>query len=235
MNRASDILHRFRRASFFVAVALLSASASHAELVLSQLVVELRQSSKTRADIEVWNSSDERSYVAVEPSEILNPGRANEQRRSEADPERRGLLVSPTRMILEPGQRKLVRLAALGPAADAERVYRVTIRPVAGELSSEDSGLKLLVGYDVLVLLRPQSSQPRLSAARSGRRLTLRNDGNASLELIGGRQCDESRKACIDLPGKRLYAGAEWTQQLRSDDPVEFTVVSDGRSSQKSF
>lgn len=211
------------------------ATGARAEIVLSQLVVELGAKFEGRSDLEVWNSSPERAYVAVEPSEIVNPGRPDEMRRTEPDPERRGLLVSPSRMILEPGQRKLVRFAAMGPPSDRERVYRVTVKPVAGQLMSNDSGLKLLVGYDVLVLSRPREVRPVLVASRSSSRLTLRNDGNASVELVDGKQCDSKTKICSDLPGKRLYAGAEWTQQLRSTAPVEYTILSDGRSSRQTY
>ena len=58
-------------------------------------------------------------------------------------------------MIHEPGQRKLIRLAVIGLRPARERVYRVTVKPVTGELSASETGLKLLVGYDVLVLFSP--------------------------------------------------------------------------------
>ena len=44
-----------------------------AELVVSDLVVELHADSQLRKDIEVWNNSDERSYVEISPAEILIP------------------------------------------------------------------------------------------------------------------------------------------------------------------
>jgi P pilus assembly chaperone PapD len=207
---------------------------ARAELVLSQLIVELRADGKTRDDIEVWNNSPERAYVAVDPNEIVNPGQRSEERRREPDPEKRGLLVAPARLILEPGQRKLVRIAALASSVERERVYRVTIKPVAGELSADRSGLKILVGYDVLVLLRPANPRPQLSAIRSGNRLSFRNEGNSSLELVDGRQCRPDGK-CVELPGKRLYAGAEWSEPLSSAQPVEYRVVSDGRSDRRIF
>ena len=208
--------------------------AAQAELVLSQLVVDLAPGAQQRADIEVWNSSEERAYVATEPSEILEAGRPGESRIVEVDPEKRGLLVSPSRMILEPGQRRLIRIVPMGPHGPRERVYRVTVKPVAGELSAEDSGLKLLIGYDVLVLLRAADARPDVTAVRSGKRLTLRNAGDASVELLDGKQCDAA-KHCVELPGKRLYAGAEWSQELGSEAPVDYTVVSAGQSSRTTF
>ena len=219
-----------------VAAALtIPTSPARAELVLSQLVVELGTPAQHRADIEIWNNSEERAYVSVEPSEIVHPGTPAELRRSEADPEKRGLLVSPTRMILEPGQRRQMRLAPVGPREARERVYRVTIKPVAGPLSAAETGLKLLVGYDVLVLLRPADLRSNLVARRVDGRLTFRNEGNASLELIDGRQCVAGRNNCTPLPGKRLYAGAEWSQELPSTAPVDYTIVSNGQSSRRTY
>lgn len=200
---------------------------ARAELIVSDLVVELGADLQPRRDIEVWNNSDERSYVEITPVEVLGAGLAEERRVREPDPEKLGLLVSPNRMILEPRQRKLVRIAVIVDPPERERVYRITIKPVVGEVSGDHSGLKVLVGYDVLALLRPANPQPRISGKREGRMLTVRNDGNASAELMNGRQCDSAEK-CADLPGKRLYAGASFTQELPGDGPVEYVMKGSG-------
>lgn len=226
---------QFRTALTMLIACAAAGSPARAELVLSQLVVDLGAASRQRDDVEIWNNSDERTYVAIDPSEIVNAGKPNQVRHQEPDPEKRGLLVSPTRMILEPGQRKHVRIARLGTDSELERVYRVTVKPVVGELDAEDSGLKVLVGYDVLVLVRPNDSHPALTASRSGGKLIFRNDGNASLELVDGKQCDASTRRCIELPGKRLYSGAEWSQPLKSDSPVEYTVISNGKPVRRIF
>ena len=92
-------------------------------------------------------------------------------------------------MVLEPGQHKFLRIATIA-SKDRERVYRVTVKPVVGQLSSEGSGLKLLVGYDVLVLVRPLEVNPHVRGTRSGDQLTLKNDGNVSVELVDGKECE---------------------------------------------
>lgn len=234
MTRARPF-HPAVGATLLVASCLLPLSEARAELVLSQLVVELHPGAKLREDVEVWNSAHERAYVAVEPSEILNAGLRDERRTEEPDPERRGLLVAPARMILEPGQRKLIRVAAIGTDTNRERVYRVTVKPVAGELSSEKSGLKILVGYDLLVLVRPNHIRPSFLASRVGDTLNFRNAGNASVELVDGRQCQTDGKNCMQLPGKRLYSGSQWSVRLRSGLTAEYTVISDGRSLRQKF
>lgn len=199
-------------------------TAARAELVLSQLVVELTPGDRSRSDIEIWNDDPERAYVAAEPRLVINPGTPSESRREDPDPEKLGLLVSPPRMILEPGQRRLLRIAAIAPPADREQVYRVTVKPVVGELSAPASGLKVLVGYDVLVLVRPKDISPHVSGSREGGKLILRNDGNVSVELVDGKRCDDAGNICSDLPGARLYAGAEKTFDVKAGGQVQYKL-----------
>ncbi|MGE5563246.1 MAG: molecular chaperone [Bacillota bacterium] len=223
---------RLAGAAFLLAFAAASADAG---IVLSDLIVELQPGEQAKDDIEVWNNSPDRAYVAVEPREIIDPGTSGQTVRKDPDPQKLGLLATPARMVLDPGQRKLIRVALLAPPANRERVFRVTVKPVVGELESHDSGLKILVGYDVLVLVRPQNSAPSVTAVRLGRELRFTNNGNVSVELVDGRQCDETRTHCQDLPGKRIYAGATWTEQLNSDLPVEYTVKEPGQVVRRTF
>lgn len=205
-----------------------------AELVVSQLIVEFKPGGPRTSDIEVTNNSPERAYVLVEPRELINPGTPSERRVATPDPGKLGLLVSPARFILEPQQRRTLRIAAIGAPAEAERVYRVTVKPVAGELAGSESGLKLLVGYDLLVLARPPAVSKDVRAERNGTQLSLTNRGNASVELAEGKQCDEGGANCKSLPAKRLYAGATWQQTLPRAGGGEYRVRSaDGWSTVK--
>jgi P pilus assembly chaperone PapD len=209
-------------------LAMLASSPARAELVVSQLIVEFKPGAPRTADIEVFNNSDERSYAVVEPRELVDPGTSHEKPFATPDPARLGLLVSPARFILEPQQRRTLRIAAIGDAGGRERVYRVTVKPVAGEVQGSETGLKLLVGYDLLVLLRPPTVRNAIRSQRNGLELTLSNDGNSSVELAEGKQCDPSGKGCQPLPAKRLYAGAAWTQQLKPGAVGEYHVRSAG-------
>jgi len=198
-------------------------SSARADLLLSQLVVELAPNERARADVEIWNSGTDQTFVTVDPREIIEPGTARESNRTDPDPERLGLLVSPQRIILQPGQRRLLRIAALA-ANDREHVYRVTVRPVVGQISSDSSGLKVLVGYDVLVLVRPAEVKPHVSGTRSATGLTLKNDGNVSVELVDGKACAGATSSCMELPGGRLYAGAEKTVQIAASSRVQYKL-----------
>lgn len=221
-------------AATILASAMVMASPAEAELLVSQLIVEFKPGAPRTSDVEVANNSPERAYVLVEPRELLNPGTSSEQHVTLPDPSKLGLLVSPARFILEPQQRRTVRIAAIGGPAERERVYRVTIKPVTGEVSGSDSGLKLLVGYDLLVLARPPVVRTDVRAERNGLQLILTNIGNASVELVDGKQCDGQGEKCEKLPGKRLYAGASWKQQLPRAAGGEYRIRSaDGWSSVK--
>ena len=205
-----------------------------AELAVSQLIVELKPGESRAADLEIYNDSEERSFVVVEPREIIDAGLDKERPLRSPDPEQLGLLISPARLVIEPHQRRRLRLASIGPAQARERVYRVTIKPVSGDVIGSENGLKLLVGYDLLVLVRPPAIKPTLEVNRADRVLTIINRGNASVELAEGKQCDNSGTSCQSLPSKRLYAGASWRQSLPRTSTGEYRIrSSDGWSAIK--
>lgn len=197
---------------------------ANAELTLSQLVVDLSTEGRRNADIEIFNDATDKVYLLIEPSEIVGAGTPAEQRRAAIDPVASGILVTPTRTVLEPGQRKRLRIAATGSPA-SERVYRVLVRPVTGEISGAASGLKLLVGYDVLALVRPSQRRVEVQGTRRDGTLEITNHGNVSVELSEGKQCGSGQK-CTTLAGKRLYPGASWSQRLGSNAPVTYRISS---------
>ena len=207
------------------AVATVSlATPASADLVLSQVVVDLAASAVPRTDIEVSNTGKDRMYVVAEPAEIVDPGTPREKRVASIDPGVSGLLVTPQKMILEPGERRLLRIAVIGARRARDRIYRVTVKPVAGEITAGGSALKLLVGYDMLVIVRPPVLDGTIAATRTGATIVLANTGSTNVELYEGRQCDVTGKDCRPLPPRRLYAGADWTQTIDPNRPVEYRV-----------
>lgn len=200
------------------------AAPASAEMVLSQVIVDFAPNALPHQDIEVGNSGAQRIYVVAEPSEIVSAGKAEQQRVQIPDPQKLGLLVTPNRLILEPGERKLIRVAAIADRTDKERIYRIAVKPVVGDITASGSGLKILVGYDVLVIFRPLTPRSAITAMRGTEALTLRNDGNTNVELFDGKQCDTAGKNCTSLPPKRLYAGASWEQPLSRGAKVTYSI-----------
>jgi len=202
------------------------AAPARAQIALDRLIVELPGRAGATADVEVRNGGDATAYVVVEPAEVIAPGTADERRHEAADPETLGLLAAPSRLVLAPGARRIVRLARLDDPGSRERVWRVRIRPVTGATTSETSALKVLVGYGVLVLGRPPQPRAAIRAERRGDALVLVNDGNAGALLFGGRHCDADSARCVELAPRRLYPGNRWRVPLRWDTPVVVNVES---------
>lgn len=206
-----------------LALALVASLPVSAQIALNRIILDF-SGEQSRQDIEVVNNGEETAFVVVEPARIDQPGSPEEQRVTARDPNELGLLVTPNRLVLEPGERKLVRIAVIEPAAIVDRIYRVTVKPVLGEVRATETSLKLLVGYDVLVIVRPGGAAPDLNFERQGRRIIVTNNGNTNALLSEGRQCDASGGNCTDLPSKRLYAGARWQLELETDAPAEYYV-----------
>lgn len=230
-------MNRAMNAGVAIGLALAStvSGAAHAEMVLSQVIVDLLPN-EPRGDIEVFNDGPERMYVAADPFEIVDAGTPEERRiQVAADPEQAGLLVSPRKIVLAPGERQTIRVAAIGERPETDRVYRLAIRPVAGPLQADQSALKVLVGYDALVLVRPATQIDDVSSVRDGRSLTLTNAGNTAQELFDGRQCDASGGDCRSLPAKRLYPGGSWQQTLPFDTPATYKSAIGSDISERTF
>jgi P pilus assembly chaperone PapD len=221
---------RFVPLALATALALCLVQPASADMVLDKVILDFTPDAPARDDIEVWNNGTERLYVMVEPNEVIAPGQAGEHRIADPDPAKLGLLVTPQRLILEPGERRLVRIAAIVPRGTQDRIYRVTIKPVVGDVSAAQTALKVMVGYDALVIYRPAAPTGTVTATRAGKSIVFTNDGNSNVEMYQGRQCDAAGKDCRDLPARRLYAGARWEQPLERDTPVEYRITT-GRTS----
>jgi hypothetical protein len=122
--------------------------------------------------------------------------------------------------IVRPGRKDQKRRQHRDP-----KKMGMKIAPAAGRTVAMKTGLRVLVGYDVLVIARPDNAKPAITGERSGRRLTLRNTGNTNALLVSGKQCNKAGK-CVDLPTTRLYAGITWTVDLPLDAPAEYRLQS---------
>lgn len=232
-----DGMRTARKAMMGLAViaATLAATPASADLVLNQVIVDLPPDKPPRVDIDASNTGNERIYVVAEPFEIVDPGKPGERRVGNPDPQALGLLVTPQKMILEPGEHKLVRIASIVPRTTAERIYRVTIKPVAGDVSAKVTALKLLVGYDVLVIVRPTVLTGRVTGVRRGSTLVLTNTGTTNVEIYEGKQCDARGAACKPLAARRLYAGASYEQPIDPARAADYRIKVGSAMEQKRF
>lgn len=173
--------------------------------------------------ITVTNDGNELAFVTARVRSVDAPGERDERLRFEASPAAAGLLATPNRLVLEPGERRAIRLLPLNPSSDADRVWRVHIAPSIGKLKEGQSGVAFEIAYDALIIQRAAEAKPAVSGHRSGRQLSLTNAGNSFAMISAIEQCRGG--ACAKLQGKRLYAGKTWTANLPDPaDPVSVTV-----------
>lgn len=209
------------------------ATPSAAQLVVDRMWVDMRPDSAGREDLVLRNESADRYYVSLVASEILGAGTEAEQRVEIADPEALGLLISPTRLILEPGASRAVRIVNIGQAGPADRVYRLRITPqvtdvdAGADLPEGETGvsIRVLMAYDILVVSRPAEARPQIVSLTEPGAVLLRNDGNTNTLLLNGEVCPRGARAgdqdvCRTLDDHRLYASETWRIETDITDPI---------------
>jgi P pilus assembly chaperone PapD len=216
----------------FVAVTSTGASA---QMVLDKVVIDFIPGKAPRDDVVVQNPGKEPLFVVVEPFRVMDPGKPTEQRVEYRDPGELGLLVTPNRFVVQPGQRKVVRFAIIEPAIEEDKIYRVTLKPVVGNVQSSTTAVKVVFGYDLLIIVRPPNAQANISSRREGGKLIVENTGNTNALLSQGKQCDAGGENCVELPPKRMYPGATWEVPLERDTPIEYYVTSGGKVTRETF
>ena len=177
----------------FIAFASVPASA---QMAIDRLWVDLDSSKLARSDLVIRNEGTDRYYVTVTPSEVIDPGTPQEHRVEITDPQKLGLLVTPSRIILDPGQLRAIRIVSLDSNLTKDRIYRISITPQVGAITatttdSQNHGLaiKLLTAFDALVTVRPGDPVEHLAAARDGTNLVLSNTGDSNILLLDGKIC----------------------------------------------
>ena len=215
---------RVAKRAFAMALCLAAAIAAPAaaDMVLSDVIVDLQAPGEMRHDVDVRNDGDETLYVQVDVQRVPDPAVDASGRVPETDPRTAGLLASPRRLAVPPGERKRVRLVARKVPTDDDLVYRVGFVPKENEAQTEEAmAFKVLIGYEVLVLVRPPDAEPELVVQRDGRKLHVENRGRSSTLVRKLEYCESLPSgACEELPGNRLYAGEVWDVELPGEGAV---------------
>ena len=207
-----------------LALSVLQADPARAQIALERAIVDFSADDQRRSDIEVTNTGDETLFIEVTPRLVQDPGEPDEERVEVRNPRELGLLASPRRMVLEAGQRNLLRLSLLKRPVEKDRIFRVRVTPKFNDFETERTGVRVVVAYNMLVIARPPDAVADLVATRNGRELKLANRGNSNALFLSGEQCAPGGGDCQDLPTRRMYAGNEWTVTLPYDTEATWTV-----------
>ena len=219
---------------------------AQAQITVDQSVLEFDPDQKTR-DLEIRNEGDHRIYLDLKIAEIIDPHTAEPGRVELTDPRSAPVLVSPGQLLVLPGQRKRVRLIMREAATDIDRIFRLSVKPYTGKVDmgpaqpgKTTSGIKVLLGYEILLLSRPENLAPQMKIERSDSTLALTNTGNTNVLLRRIAQCEKDGSDCIELQPNRLYAGERLELNLPKKGtaeqfPVEIIQTVGLRSSRASY
>ena len=209
-----------------VALALAS-TCVNADIFVDRAIVRLSADAPPREDVKVINNGDEEGYVQIDVFEVRNPGTDKEERVQVTDPDAVKLIASPSKLAIPPNGQKLVRIVNLDPSTTEERIYRINVTPVLPPLQEESgSVVRVVVAYQLLVIVDPAEPREELEIKRSGYRLAVTNKGNTNVLLSDGKQCDEASGHCVDIAAHRVYPGNRWETELVLDSPVTAKLTS---------
>lgn len=191
-----------------------------AQISVNRSVIEFSADDKIQ-DIEVANFGDHKVYLDLKAAEILNPESENPTRVELTDPRTSPLIVSPRQLVVPAGERRRMRVILRTPAIDKDRVFRLSVKPYAGSVKIDDAGgdkkasaIKVLVGYDLLLLSRPQILNPQVDVERTNDQIAFHNRGNTNVLLRKIEQCPSDGEQCVELQPNRLYAGESYAVNL---------------------
>ena len=195
--------------SFFVA------ASAHANMFVDRSIVEFVAGQAPQQDIRISNRGDDQMYVQVEVLDVLQPGTEQEQREVVTNLADMTLLATPKQFVLPPQGERAVRLVALAEPGQVDQVYRVNVTPILPPLAdTESSVVRVVVAYQLLVLVLPENPREDLVVTREANILKFENRGNSYVLLADGQQCEVDNGS--NLPTTRLYAGNSWEVELES-------------------
>ncbi|WP_078083135.1 molecular chaperone [Microbulbifer mangrovi] len=194
----------------FAATLLVLAQPVWAAMSLDKIILYLEDKPNSREDIVVTNPDNETLYLQTEIYRVDNPGQPDEKRVRVIDPKDFKLLVSPSKAVIPAGEQKRFRLMSLEQELDREKVYRVTFKPVVGDIKTDKTALKILVAYQALIFIQPQSAQYKLSLEEgAGNKLAIANSGNVNVEVSDIQYCKTSTQCAPVEQAGRIYSGAK--------------------------
>ncbi|MRI32558.1 hypothetical protein EOPP23_06105 [Endozoicomonas sp. OPT23] len=230
---------KLRITSWLTPLLLALSSNAFAAMSLDRMIVYFDADDAPRQDVVVSNPDNENLYLQTEVYKVINPGSDKEERVRVTDPAQMKLLSTPRKAIIAPSSRKTVRLVSLETPTDVESVYRVTFKPVVGDIKATQNAIKLLIAYQALVFIRPENAAYKVTAKREKDSVTFTNSGNMNVVLRNGKFCKGKgdNKQCDEIKdGTRLYAGQSWSLKLPSNDvKIEYGLFNGENEERKVF
>ena len=168
----------------------LGSSLARAEGELMVMPASLKVYNNHEHTVNVKNRGDAPLYLSISLQKVMNPGVSPEIKQPLSALTHPGILASPDKLTLGPGQSRAISLKSLvEPEAETlYRLYIVPVRSMAVEGAPEDkitAPMSVSIGYGVLVrhMPPPAKQQTGWTHRCTGDGVTLENTGNISLQV----------------------------------------------------
>ena len=202
---------------------------AQADIGVSPIVLDLI-GKDSDAEIAVKNfDTTHNAYVEITPYRLFKPADHSAPKKRVSDPEKDGLLVFPSKLVLLPGQTQFVRIIRTAQSVALDQVYEVDFIPKVSThlISRTDAngitlGVRVIVGYGARVTLRPDSPAPSVSVKQIKNTLIIKNTGNTLLNITECTQKVFNKKTEISLPAYTLFVNQTITKELTQ--PTEVTL-----------
>ena len=210
---------------------LLAAPPAQAEGELLVMPARIKVFNGHDYGVTVRNVGDGPLYLSATLQKVMNPGLTPEEQMPLSQLEHPGLLASPDKLTLGPGQSRTISLKSLSvPAAEEMyRLYVVPARAMQVEEAPQDkisAPMSVSIGYGVLIQHMPPPGLQRSgwSYRCEDAGVRLENTGNVSLVLADiaspDRRLEQNR--VVLFPGaSRRFEGKKLTM-LIGDAPQGF-------------
>jgi Mat/Ecp fimbriae periplasmic chaperone len=193
---------------------LILISTANAGIIVDKMVVDSFLKNSKQQNVFVYNDGDEIAYVAIEVFEIKNPGEEDEKRVPVDIKSGNRLIVAPNKLTIEPSEKGRLQFIINDTNLKNDRIYRVSVIPkISGVELNSGIGIKILIGYDLLVISRPDKPKFDLKVLKDKDSITFINNGNTNILLNNVKQCDNTNN-CTTILSKRLYAKNKLTAKL---------------------
>lgn len=210
---------------------LFATAFSYAAIRVNTLRVNFTAAGERYHDIFVKNIGNKTEYVDVQPFKRIEPSiNPNKKIEPKGDPRQFGLVVTPRKMAISPGQSKRVRLLNLTKPSKTEQVYGIHIKPVKSPLERDNqdvgnsaAGVRVIAAFIVGVYIMPPKPVATVTLKREGKMLYIHNTGNINALLDQGKQCKD--KQCESLEAIRIYANSKKRLPLKKSLPVTYQEV----------
>lgn len=181
---------------------------------------------KNNQFVAIKNEGSKKAYVMMSAKKLLNIGDPTPKYYSNKNPKLLGLLVSPMKLVLKPGQTRKVRVTDLTkPEArkNGDVFYKVFASQVAPpkKKGKESSGVGMKVEFNIntefYVISRANPMKPNLSTNITDGRINMHNEGNTTMQMDFITQCDKTKTTCKSFGNAILYPGKKVSIKLLSD------------------